>query len=1017
MKNITSYTGQTMLCGPIDVENDIRKYAPTSIEAEYVVSKDGNLQPNPKFRFAFSKCFGCFNVCGVRCSIDKETDRVVRICGNPYALTNNAGDPFPMTMPPRKAMEALSLATGAPQQNRATLCGRGNAVIDAFEDKHRVLQCLKRVGKRGENQWKTIPYEVMLREIVEGGDLFGEGHVDGLRAIYNDNNPASKRYPEFGPGKNRLFVGTNSEENVRSDFFKRFYKRAWGTPNVGNKNSYCGHQQVAGCALGCFDSVSAGALPMTDYSECEFAIFIGTNPGMSGIGLNTGSRRLANARTDRKNFHYVVVDPILRALSSSSTPGQATWLPIRPAGDTALLFGMLRTIINEKRFNKTFLENPSQEAASKAGEVNYTNATYLVVKTEGDALYNQFLTADAMGFAKEPGKNDEKVVIRASDKKPVGSTIAEPAELFFEGDLVTKDGRKLHVVSAMKLLQQRVNERTMQQYAEQSGIAVEEIEKLAREFTSHGRRVSIETNTACNATDGGIFGYAMIMLGTMVGAHNAKGGMYHTCGAGVDDVFDIYEGPYKLNDFPQASETGILAERDGDYEKSTEYRERVARGENPYPASQPWCDTFIQRNSGEQLVAHANADPFEFKCWITWANNPLYNCSGLGGQKAILDSIKDPKRLGLIIGIDPYVNETNVYADYLVPDLLQYEEWALSRMWGSELMGSVACVPVVEPRTVKNREGRHVCMEQFVIDVSKMLGLPGFGKNAFKDKNGRARSIDVPEDFYVPLFANAAMAGTPLPSPTKDDVFFTNVDRIAPLFKQRLTPEEFGPTLFMLTRGGRFIDVDKRYDGDFFIPDLRMDTQFQVYNESLARLKDSYSGEHLDGQPTCDYDRFWDGSYVKDHWSSKDYPFAFSTFKSQLRSPYSAVLPRVTALEPHNFIQMHEDDAARLGIKTGDRARVETPLGTSIEGVVQADKTVVRGAVLVPTGYGHTQFGASTMVVDGREIPGDRRRGGGMPVNEFNIVDPTRHGASLYRDRVFGATARHGVPVRVVKVA
>ncbi len=119
-----------------------------------------------------------------------------------------------------------------------------------------------------------------------------------------------------------------SEDPARWNFYKRFSEAAWGgTPNIGNKDSYCGHQQVAGCALGVEDGANSGALPTTDFEHCEFAIFIGTNPGLSGISLNSASRRLADARTENPNFSYVVIDPILRSLTSSSTPPeQGEWI-------------------------------------------------------------------------------------------------------------------------------------------------------------------------------------------------------------------------------------------------------------------------------------------------------------------------------------------------------------------------------------------------------------------------------------------------------------------------------------------------------------------------------------------------------------------------------------------------------------------------------------------------------------------------------------------------------------------
>lgn len=987
-----------------NTNQDISRYAPLSPEPEFMFGTDNKLVNNPNQRFAFTKCFGCYNVCGARIRIDNKTDKILRVCGNPYALSTQSGEPLAMDVSPQEAMQKLMGEEG--NKYRSTLCGRGNAVPDAVTDSRRVTQCLKRVGKRGENRWQTIPYEQLIKEVVEGGDLFGEGIVEGLAQLHDDKTVANSAYPDFGPKKNQLLVTGCSEDPARWGFLKRFSEASWGTPNMGNKDSYCGHQQVAGCALAVEDGANSGALPTTDFEHCEFAIFIGTNPGLSGISLNSASKRLADARTENPNFKYVVIDPILRSLTSSSTADKCEWVPIRSGGDTALMHAMMQYIINNERYNKQYLSSCSQEGANNVGEINFTNAPYLVVTDKNHPLYRKFLTAEACG----KGDVDTKMVIDEATSTLTTSLSDKPCDIKFSGTITTEEGRTIQVASAFSLLAKRVNEYSMAEYVNECQIAEEKIAELAIEFTSHGRRVSIETNTGCNASDGGQFGFAMIMLATLVGAHNAKGGMLHTGSMGYENTSPLYD----MMGFEHAHLSGFNAERSGDYRQSNEYKTKVEKGVNPFPSDSPWNETFVQENAGEMLVAHANGNPFKFKAWITWANNPIYACSGLKDQ--VEESIADPKQLGLIIASDPYFNETNIYADYFVPDLAQYEQWGASRQWGSELMGDVVSFPIIIPRTPVNADGKQVCMEQFLIDVSKQIGLAGFGDNAFKDSAGNAKAIHSPEDYYIPVLANLAHSDGVLPNPTEDDVKFTSVDRIYPQLKERLKAEEIGPTMFLFTRGGRYYPVDERYDGEYFNEMMRWDAQFQIYNEGLAHVTNFHSGELLDGLPVFDKQRLWDGTAIRDLWSENEYPFSFSTFKHQLRSPYSVNLKSITALGSSNFIQMNQGDAKKYNLKSGDMARVTSPKGTHIEGVVQADLTVAKGCIAVPLGFGHTAFGASDITIDGQLFAGIKERRGGMEVNAFNAVDPTRKGASLYRDVTFGSTARHGIPVKIEKV-
>lgn len=77
---------------------------------------------------------------------------------------------------------------------------------------------MKRVGKRGEGKWQRISFEQLITEVVEGGDLFGEGHVDGLRAIHDPHTPLDARHPGFGPKSNQLLV-TNTSDEGRDTFY------------------------------------------------------------------------------------------------------------------------------------------------------------------------------------------------------------------------------------------------------------------------------------------------------------------------------------------------------------------------------------------------------------------------------------------------------------------------------------------------------------------------------------------------------------------------------------------------------------------------------------------------------------------------------------------------------------------------------------------------------------------------------------------------------------------------------
>ena len=76
-------------------------------------------------------------------------------------------------------------------------------MISQIDSPFRVLSPMKRVGPRNSGKWEPISFEQLVKEIVEGGDLFGEGHVDGLRALRSLETPIDPNAPELGPRSTR----------------------------------------------------------------------------------------------------------------------------------------------------------------------------------------------------------------------------------------------------------------------------------------------------------------------------------------------------------------------------------------------------------------------------------------------------------------------------------------------------------------------------------------------------------------------------------------------------------------------------------------------------------------------------------------------------------------------------------------------------------------------------------------------------------------------------------------------
>ncbi|MCL4368355.1 MAG: molybdopterin oxidoreductase, partial [Actinobacteria bacterium] len=124
-----------------------------------------------------SVCLQCNTICGIKV---KLLDGVaVKIDGNPYS---------PWTLSPHLDYATPLAETAAVD---GAICPKGQAGLQTAYDPYRIVRVMKRAPgtRRGENQWVTIDFDQALQEIVDGGNLFGEGQVPGLRESYALTGP------------------------------------------------------------------------------------------------------------------------------------------------------------------------------------------------------------------------------------------------------------------------------------------------------------------------------------------------------------------------------------------------------------------------------------------------------------------------------------------------------------------------------------------------------------------------------------------------------------------------------------------------------------------------------------------------------------------------------------------------------------------------------------------------------------------------------------------------------------
>ena len=959
--------------------------------------KSGKIVISPKIQISHVVCQGCTTLCGVRVVQDKESGKVLRVLGNPYhPLSANPTIPFDASI-----IESYKAFTLQKQKYRGTMCGRGNSTFDKLYDPRRIITVLKRNGERGSGKWKPIPFDQAVKEIVEGGYLFkgiGESHkITGLKKIRDTKTLIDPQNPEFGPRSNQLVI-IGTFDDGRISLMKRFFK-AFGTKNFTGHRGTCTLTMRASYAALLNDWKKQPHLK-PDFEHCEFGLFIGTSPGgNAGNPYKRQGMLIAQSRV-QNNFKYVVVDPVQHTNDNQASGDASRWIPIKPGTDGALAMGMARWIFENKRYDENFLSRPNLKAAEAAGEPSFSGATWLVIVEPGHKKEGAFLRAKDL----EIGNDKTYVVIDDATGKPVSHTACKKAKLFYDGTILI-NGQRVRVKTALDIYRNSAYAFTLKEYSNICGIPAKTIVELAREFTSHGKKAVVDIGGGTMHAGGFYAGYAAIALNGLIGNLNWKGGSNVGGGRFKDAVNGPRYNLVKISGAPKLK--GIRVSREGfPYQKTSEFKR------HGFPAKAAWYP-FGHGLQGEMLSSSLAGYPYPIKALISWHANPIYGAASL--QPMVHDLMKDPNRIPLIIAIDAFMNETTKYADYIFPDSVMYETWGTAAPWqGVPAKVSSTRYPAISSPLQKASNGEQVDMDNFIIQLAIALNLPGFGDKAIPAEDGKFYPLKCPADYYLRAFANIAYDGKPVPDAKLEDLPLTGLDKFLNKYSDILTSEELRKVGYVLARGGRFQDPNTVYSGEWM--SARYKKPMMFYQENMARVKNSQTGKPYIPVPTWFPLRFANSALMEKYYPESKWPFRIVSYKSILPNAMYPSL-RLRAISPSNYIEIHPDDAKKLGIKHGEKVRLETP-GKSVEGEIRYRYGLAKGVIAIEGGFGHTGFGAHKIEIGKTIYEADKLISMGIGYNPIMPSDPTVSiiPLAMPADFVTGAAARQAHPARIVKL-
>lgn len=736
-------------------------------------------------------------------------------------------------------------------------------------------------------------------------------------------------------------------------------------------------------------------------------LWIGTFPGANGKSMQGIAKQVAR-RLGEGKCTMDVVDPVLGNGNVTPAMKGINWVPVRPATDGAFTSAVARWIVENKRYNQAFLEAPSYKAATAAGFAASANATHLVI-VDANSKNNRKLMCAADAGIEDPGEKDAKgnaiaqhVVIDAETGEPALHTKCAKGVLEFEGDV-----NGVHVKTAFALFKEAIFEHTIEEYADICGTSAAEIERIAREFTSHGVKASARGlgSTVSQVGFDTTIGFRTLMA--LIGSLQMIGGA-----VGCTAPTSTGDGPrYKLATVkgkPAVStKTARYISRTAcAWQKTDEYKARVAAGEqNPQPKL-PWYPIGVNSDN-QALFSVVNQYPYQAKIVMSWMNNVIQNTPS-GMREQVIERLRDTSVVPLHIACDVVIGEMANLADYIVPDTNPFESFGIVNPQGHwHGKGAAVRWQAKTPGSMQLDDGRFASFEAFCCDVAKACDMPGFGDAGATDADGNAVAINDAADYFLKAVANLAYAKDPVADISDEDIKLQALDTLPEAWKSSVTAEEWPKVLQLLSRGGRFWPVEARVGKDGRSA-LASEYVHYFYSELRGTNKNPYSGTFARGTMGYTPESFADWTPMTDHFSREEYPFGLANYKARFRTvTMEANSPIMRDLGDRNYLELNEQDAAELGISDGDAIRAVTPTGDAMEGTAWVRAGVARHTIGVAHGYGHRAYGAQDVDIDGKKTPGNPAIGAGFVIQQ--VVDPVVNTG----DVVYGVSDNDGsTPMR-----
>ena len=865
--------------------------------------------------FIYTSDVMCPSECGI--SVLVENGIAKKIYGNPYTLINNGA-----------------------------FCAKGASGLQLTYSPHRIKTPLMRTGQRGEDKWKAITWDEAAQYIAK---------------------KLLKIKKEFGPEAVFLDLGDVTD---REAYYRLFH--AFGTPNIYHHGSICDSNRRWGQGIMMGDErplpdIQRPVLMRNDSGEAylktrhdaRLVLNIGVNPFVA-TRFNYMSYGIVGAKNEN-GCMYIVADPAY----TNSAAHADIWLPIRPGTDAALLAAMLYYIIKN--------DSPDNPSAK------YIDHDFLEKYTTGWKEFKEAFLSHTE--RKDPSNNlffftpewaEEKTGISINDIKKVSHLfgITKPAaiEIGMHGASHHTDGDVTSILmTALCLLTGNIDN--------PGGLVFIESQKVKKG----------------NKTIGKEFLEKMVIR--KINGNDVSGKFSEL----NKDTYGDYPSTVKgvLSDLPEKIRQGIKLKYGSFKGYNYPVRAFITRAGNPVVTAgntSDWIDALTMKdknNNGNNPLSLSTTSPHvkggEIKDEVP---SPLV---GEGKGEGYLGVFSEYK-LELIVFIDTHITVTGKYADIVLPEAGFLERMGLSDVY------TMSPEVAIRDQVIKPLYESKTPFE-IMIALSDALIKNGDSDIKTEDFNKRYKNE---EDFINEILSEAPgfyNIGKPLPYPefTEGALIIGTPDNPTAILDEKVIKQ------------GEYLTVDwlRKHHGvaiwpaSYYRYKKSGGSPSGIYpktNSKKFEFKFSYL-ENINKKfgtnfPTTFYWAVckWNPKNLSYKDISKKYPFQLISGRVHYAMTMTTICPylaetKTECMQPLNndfkytmpelkdipnkysfpdneevsfnagsisipIFAFNENDAEKLGIKTGDIVILENPLKKSIKGKAFLTEEVMPGVIKTAFGPG-----------------------------------------------------------------